>query len=221
MPPMSSPPKISLIGDTAPKSSGGMPPLYRDPTAPVTPVAQVAPAAAAALAAAKAMPKLSEDQLKTMGDASKRIAAAFGEIVSLYMRTPALGALPISELEWLVAPAVATGQYTLAEAQSKANGLIQPMGVVMWARVSDEIDRRLASQPDQPIRIKANEWTSGENIWVVDALGEARVVEALLKRMTESVWAGKTVKMRAKGKDGRMAVGELSVGPNPAVSQAG
>jgi hypothetical protein len=115
------------------------------------------------------------------------------------------------------------------EAQSKANGLTQPMGVtrrrarpkLMWARVSDEIDRRLASQPDQPIRIKANEWTSGENIWVVDALGEARVVEALLKRMTESIWAGKTVKMRAKGKDGRMSVGELSVGPNPAASQAG
>ncbi|MEQ1673100.1 MAG: toxin-activating lysine-acyltransferase [Hyphomicrobium sp.] len=157
--------------------------------------------------------KLNAEQMKVMAATSKRLAAAFGDVVSLFMRTPDYRAMPLGDLEWLVVPAIATGQYTMAEAQSNTNGLIQPMGVVLWAHVSAEVDQRLSSNPDQPVRLTPREWTSGDQIWMVEAVGESRAVQALLQRMAGTVWKDKTVKIRTRGKDGKMAIGELSSGP--------
>ena len=179
-----------------------------------------APAAPAPVSAAPApvsqatpadptLPQLSPDQMKKMAETSKRFSAAFGEIVSILMRTPAYARMPLADLEWLVVPAVATGQFTLAEGQSKANGMVQPLGVVMWARVSDEIDARMSADPAQPVRLKADEWATGNTIWVIEAVGDGRVVEAMLKRMSETSWAGRTVKFRARNKDGQMVIGSL------------
>jgi hemolysin-activating ACP:hemolysin acyltransferase len=158
---------------------------------------------------------MSDEQKRHMGEASKRLVAAFGEIVSLLMRTPDYKNRPIGDLEFLVVPAVAAGQFTLAEAQLKANGLIQPMGAILWARVSDDVDRRLTADPSQPIRLNAAEWTSGEHIWLVEAVGEARVVQVMLQRMAGSVWKDRHVKLRARGKDGAMMIATLPTPPHP------
>lgn len=154
-------------------------------------------------------PELSEEQRRKLASASKMVAAAFGEIVSLLMRTPNYKHLMLSDLEWFVVPAVASGQFTLAEAQSKTSGITQPMGVVLWARVSTEVDKRLHENLDKPIRLKPAEWTSGDNIWLIEAAGESRIIEALLKRMRETVWAGKTVRLRARDQDGKTAIGTM------------
>ena len=171
------------------------------PPVPTPPAAQPA--------AAIAQPELSDEQRRKLSSASKMVAAAFGEIVSLLMRTPNYKHLMLSDLEWFVVPAVASGQFTLAEAQSKTSGITQPMGVVLWARVSEEVDKRLHENLDQPIRLKPVEWTSGDNIWLIEAAGESRVIEALIKRMRETIWAGRPVRLRARDKDGKAAVGTM------------
>ena len=154
--------------------------------------------------------ELSDDQKRKNANSSKMIAAAFGEIVALLMRTPAHKDTKLSDLEWLVAPAVATGQFTIAEAQMKANGITQPMGVVLWARVSPEVDKRLHLNIEKPIHLTPQEWASGDIIWLIEVAGEPRVLDAVMKRMRETVWAGKTVRVRGKDKDGKAAVGTLS-----------
>jgi hemolysin-activating ACP:hemolysin acyltransferase len=154
-------------------------------------------------------PELSEEQRRKLASASKMVAAAFGEIVSLLMRTPNYKNLTLADLEWFVVPPVASGQFTLAEAQSKTSGITQPMGVVLWARVSPEVDKRLHENLDQPIRLKPVEWTSGDIVWLIEAAGEARVIEALIKRMRETIWAGKSIRLRARDKDGKAAVGTM------------
>ena len=161
-------------------------------------------------AAAPAQPDLSDEQKRKNANSSKMIAAAFGEIVALLMRTPAHKDTKLSDLEWLVAPAVATGQFTIAEAQIKANGITQPMGVILWARVSADIDKRLHQNIAQPLHLTPQEWASGDIIWLVEVAGEPRVLDAVMKRMRETVWAGKTVRVRGKDKDGKAAVGTLS-----------
>lgn len=160
-------------------------------------------------APAPQQPQLSDEQRRKLASASKMVAAAFGEIVSLLMRTPNYKHLMLSDLEWFVVPAVASGQFSLAEAQSKSSGITQPMGVVLWARVSPEVDQRLHENLDQPIKLKPGDWTSGDILWLIEAAGEARVIEALVKRMRETIWAGRTVKLRARGPDGKAAIGTL------------
>jgi cytolysin-activating lysine-acyltransferase len=166
-------------------------------------------------AAGTPQPELSEEQKRKNAMSSKMVVAAFGEIVSLLMRTQTHRNTMLSDLEWLVAPAVASGQFTVAEAQSKANGITQPMGVVLWARVSPDIDQRLHQNVDQPLKLAPQEWVSGDIVWIVEAAGEPRVVEAMLKRLAESAWKDKTVRVRGRDKDGKPAIGVFSAAPPP------
>lgn len=156
-------------------------------------------------------PELSAEQKLAAAQASRRLSACFGQIVAVLMRSSAYKHFMLSDLEWFVAPAVIAGQFNIAEAQSKTHGLTTPIGVVLWARVSPDVDRRLSSSFEQPIRLKPREWTSGEIFWIVDAIGDRRVLDVMLRRLTEKEWKGKQIKLRARDKDGKFSIAELKV----------
>jgi hypothetical protein len=43
--------------------------------------------------------------------------------------------------------------------------------VATWALVSEEVDRRLREQAGRHLRLRPDEWTSGEIGWLIDAVG--------------------------------------------------
>ncbi len=88
---------------------------------------------ATAGATATPTPELSPEAKKKAADASKNLMAAFGQVTSIMMRAPQYRKHTLADLEWLVVPAVTTGQFAMAEAQSKANGMMVPVGVLLWA----------------------------------------------------------------------------------------
>jgi hypothetical protein len=59
----------------------------------------------------------------TGGTAQLRFAQSFAQIVSVLMRDPGDRSLAIADLEWLVLPAVAAGQFRLAHAPMPAEGM--------------------------------------------------------------------------------------------------
>lgn len=183
------------------KPAGGAP----DPATAATPAS--APAAAEAAPATA----LDPDEARKRAIASKQIAAAFGEIVALAMRTQATRHHTLGDLEWLIAPAVLTGQFALAEAQAKTTGLVTPVGAVLWAMVSEDTDRRLTAELEAPMRLRPDEWRAGTTPWIVLTLGDQRVVGGLLKQLTETVFKGRPPKLRARGADGRVTVGRLEI----------
>src|SRR5262245_52401217 len=77
--------------------------------------------AAAKVALSAAVP-LAPDEAKRRATLAKQFAAAFGETVALMMRAPEYKGFSLADLEWLVAPAITTGQFSVSTAQSKANG---------------------------------------------------------------------------------------------------
>ena len=175
--------------------------------APTPPQAEEnAPPSPEAAAPAPAMPELPAEELSRRAALSKRLAGAFGEIVSVLMRSEAHRTQMLMDLEWLVLPALATGQFTIAGAQSKSVGYSLPVGAVLWARVSPEVDQRLASNLDQPLRLKPEEWASGDIYWLVEAVGDNRVIGPMLKGLAEREWKGKQVKFRARNEQGQRVV---------------
>lgn len=152
---------------------------------------------------------LSEEQRRQAAAGAHRAAASFGGIVALLMRSGEYKYYALADLEWLVAPAVATGQFVLAEAQSNTNGLVAPVGMILWASVDPEVDQRLTANIDKPLRLKPQDWKSGDILWIVEALGEPRLIQSMLTELTKR-WPGKPVKIRGRGQDGRPAVGILS-----------
>lgn len=81
-------------------------------------------------------------------EAAKRITKAFGKVVGVLMRSPQHKQSKLADLERMVVPAIMTGQFTLAEARSKSDGTTAPVGFVSWARVSADVDARLAASTD-------------------------------------------------------------------------
>jgi hemolysin-activating ACP:hemolysin acyltransferase len=133
---------------------------------------------------------------------AKHFAAAFGEIVAILMRAPEYKNFPIADLEWLVIPAITTRQFFVSTAQSKTSGLTAPVGAVLWASVSPEIDRRLSASASLPVKLAVNEWKSGDILWVVAAVGDQRVLHGMLGHLQQKDWSGKPVKILGKGPDG-------------------
>jgi cytolysin-activating lysine-acyltransferase len=138
-----------------------------------------------------------------------RHSLAFAQIVSLLMRSAHHKRYPIGALEWLVIPPLLTGQFSIVEARSKQSGASAPVAVALWARVSPEVDKRLSENLDKPIQLRPREWRSGDLLWIVEAVGDKRVLPPLLKRLSESTFKGREVKVRRRGADGKVAVSSL------------
>jgi hemolysin-activating ACP:hemolysin acyltransferase len=218
--PAAAPARAAPVPQTAAKAAAPQPPAAKPAGATAAVRAPAAPAPKVAASASKetaapARPETDEERRDREQKArrgavlSKRIAAAFGEIVSVLMRSKAHRDMPLAQLQTLV-PAVVTGQYVTAEAQSRENGLTSPIAILLWASVSDEVDKRLASDPEQPLRLTAAEWNGGDNIWVVEAVGDNRAIGLLINRMHETRWKERPVKVRARSDDGKALVKTLT-----------
>lgn len=171
-------------------------------------VAAHAPASPAGDAAEA--PPLPPEVLKNAAAASKAMMAAFGQVVTILLRTQDHRGKPLADLEWLAMPAVSTGQFALAEAQSKTNGMIAPVGLLMWASVSPEVDARLRADISHGVRLQPSEWRSGEILWVVEAVGDPKILQAMLQRAVNNEWKGRSVNLRMRDQDGTLRVGVMT-----------
>ncbi len=125
---------------------------------------------------------------------SKLATANFGGAVALFMRSPAHKHYTLADLEWLLVPPLGLNQFILAEAKLPA-GQAVPAALVLWARVSAEVDARLSAAPAYPIRLHPNEWQSGEVFWIIDAAGEQEAMQNCIQVLANSAFKGREFKM--------------------------
>lgn len=69
-----------------------------------------------------------------------------------------------------------------------------PVAAVLWASVSDDTDQRLSADPGRKIRLRPDEWKSGEHLWIVDVAGEPNAIAGSLKQLAEGPFKGKAVR---------------------------
>jgi len=127
---------------------------------------------------------------------SKLISASIGDIAVVFSRSHAHKHYTLSDMEWMILPAVVTGQVYVAEAQHKESGARVPIAVVLWARVSDETDQRLSANPGPRIRLRPEEWASGDNIWIVDVAGDPPVIAGALQQLQREIFKEKPLKIK-------------------------
>jgi hemolysin-activating ACP:hemolysin acyltransferase len=108
---------------------------------------------------------------------------------------------------------VTTGQFALAEAQSKTNGMMAPVGLIIWASVSAEVDARLRANLASGLTLRPEEWRSGDILWVIEAVGEPKILQAMLQRTAQNEWKGRPANLRIRDKDGIVKAGVLSQKP--------
>lgn len=148
----------------------------------------------------------SPEALRAAADAR---AATFGRILALLMASPRHSKLTLAEANTYVTPAVATGQIALIGAQHADGGPMALAAAAWWALVSHEVDQRLTASREAFLKLDAGDWQSGDQPWIVDAVGEPRLVNDLVKKLAERNFRGRPAKIRAVLPDGRIAVGRL------------
>jgi cytolysin-activating lysine-acyltransferase len=116
----------------------------------------------------------------------RTVSQVLGEIVWLFTQCPVHKTLFISDLEWSVMPALLFEQFRIFY----GNG--QPAGLVLWASVSDETDARLSA--DVPIRLRPDEWKSGNNLWLVEMVAPFGGQDEMLADCAIVVFGGKPFK---------------------------
>jgi len=136
---------------------------------------------AGALARAKRTLELSRDDFRKIGDKQRnRRANAIGKIVSLLARAPTYQDMPLKDLEWFLMPAIAAGQYMIGETKPSAERRGGVAAMLLWARVSPEVDKRLSESKDKPPRLEPEEWTSGDIVRVIEVVGRKDAIKPLL-----------------------------------------
>jgi cytolysin-activating lysine-acyltransferase len=147
---------------------------------------------------------------------------ALAQIVMLMLQSPNYRHCSLSDLEWMVLPPLMLGQLAMAEPRPEQSGSSPPMAVMFWASVSTEIDRRISSNLSAPIRLRPDEWRSGDILWIADMIGDTCAGHTLIRNVLETTLAGRTLRVRSLDGDGRpvlLEVGASSVsvvaGPGP------
>lgn len=93
------------------------------------------------------------------------ISHFLGEITWLLSQSPLHKALAIGDLEWLVMPALIAEQFYLF-----LDGH-QPVGLALWAKCTPAASAKLEAGMIEPEnRLKLEEWTSRDQIWLVDLI---------------------------------------------------
>jgi len=200
---------------TSKQASGGATVAARVPSVSATPKSgRNGSADKASAPSTTAVKALAPDEMRKRAEASRRLAATMGELIGLMARSPRHRDHKLSDIRWLVVPAIRTGQFSMATAQSKSHGYTAPVAAVLWASVSKEVDKRLADNLLAPIRLAPKEWKSGDILWIVDAIGDNRLVGELVKRLQGKEWKGRPVKARIV--DGQKQVKIRTIEAQPA-----
>jgi hemolysin-activating ACP:hemolysin acyltransferase len=149
-----------------------------------------------------------------------RFAQSFAQIVAVLMRDANFRNMRLSDLEWLVLAPVMAGQFSLAQAPSphgrskgkagqEEGGVLVPVAVALWARVSDAIDKGLSENLDKPVRLRAGDWASGDHVWLMAVAGDKNAVPKFLEQLAATQFKGQRVKMRLRGPDNKVVVKTL------------
>src|SRR5262245_13790765 len=125
-----------------------------------------------------------------------RFGQSFSQLIAGLMRDQNFKNMRIADLEWLVLPPVMAGQFRLAHMpapprpgeQTKATdkgGVLVPVAVALWARVSPQIDKGLSENLDKPVRLRTNQWASGAIIRLMAMDGDRPAIPKFLEQLKE------------------------------------
>jgi cytolysin-activating lysine-acyltransferase len=130
------------------------------------------------------------------------VASVLGEITWLMSMTPSHRFFFLSDLEWLVMPAVTKQQFRIYRDE---NG--RPMGLVLWAKLDDDAEARIKSGAS---RIRPQDWDSGPHHWIIDLLdlSGGQRAQAIIDDMKANVFGDTPFKYHRVGPDGKREVVE-------------
>jgi cytolysin-activating lysine-acyltransferase len=93
------------------------------------------------------------------------ISHLLGEMTWLLTQSPLHRSFALSDLEWLVMPALIHEQFYMFRDGD------QPVGLALWAKCKPEAVKKLdGGMIESKNRLTLEEWSSGDQIWLIDLI---------------------------------------------------
>jgi hemolysin-activating ACP:hemolysin acyltransferase len=132
-----------------------------------------------------------------------------GQIVGLLTRSAAHQNMTIADIKTGLLAPVMLGQYMLAgRSNDHATGSV-PVTALIWARVSDQVDQRLTQTASAAIDLSAEEWRSGDIVWLTEAVGDLRAIPEMIERLRSTDTKISAIRVASPGVDGKITVRTL------------
>jgi cytolysin-activating lysine-acyltransferase len=106
----------------------------------------------------------------TLGSARAMLQQRMGQLTLAMLRLPRYKNLPIGDLDRLALQPLVNDRVAFAHGEDMT---ATPIGMAIWASVSDAVSERIAGQVNSgvfPLRLDKEDWTSGENVWLLDVV---------------------------------------------------
>jgi hemolysin-activating ACP:hemolysin acyltransferase len=109
-----------------------------------------------------------------------RVLSAVGQVTMAMAALPRYRHQSLADLHHLVLEPLVRDRIAIAtpKAPDGAEGEIGALaGIAVWASVSDEVDAKIREQIKAqafPIRLKPEEWASGDTVWLLDVIAPSQ-----------------------------------------------
>jgi cytolysin-activating lysine-acyltransferase len=132
-------------------------------------------------------------------------ALVLGKAVAVMLASPRHRAMPLGDLFAQLAPAIKLKQIAIAEArpQGSESENVVPIGLVMWATLSEEVEQRLLADESRKFRLRPEDWRSGDRPWLLEALGPQKAVVEMIKQVVAGPLKGRPLKVQRRSPDGK------------------
>lgn len=122
--------------------------------------------------------ELDADTARRISELRATLRENFGKVVMAMMMVPRYRNLMLGDLQHLVLDPILQDRIAIAYPNSAKTAPETDMsGFAIWASVSEEVDARIREQIAQgtfPIRLKPQDWNSGEINWLFDVIAQDR-----------------------------------------------
>lgn len=125
--------------------------------------------------------QLDPDVAAKIASLRSHVRESFGKVVMAMMMLPRYRHQTLADLQHLVLEPLIRDRIAIAQRSGDDVTAQDIAGVAIWASLSDEAEGRLRDQikgGTWPVRLKSEDWTSGQNNWLIDVIASDKAATA-------------------------------------------
>jgi hemolysin-activating ACP:hemolysin acyltransferase len=135
------------------------------------------------------------ETVKKLAAVRSHVRESFGNVVMTMMLLPRYRHQSLGDLQHLVLEPLIRDRIAIAYPRdTQDNKLADMAGLAIWASVSDAVDAKIREQINAgvfPIRLQSEDWTSGDNNWLLDVIApDAKTTAAVIANFRQLVKEG-------------------------------
>jgi cytolysin-activating lysine-acyltransferase len=142
-----------------------------------------------------ATPELDPAIIEKIAQVRSHVRESFGKVVMAMMMLPRYRNQTLADLQHLVLEPLIRDRIAIAyPGKNEGPAVADVAGLALWASVSEEVDARIREQIKAgtfPVRLKAEDWTSGEINWLLDVIApDQRATASVIANFKQVVKEG-------------------------------